>query len=446
MNRNEAGAAAVVMRRLAGFTGWPLLSLVTPLVAMPIIARFVGDGWSGVVTAMSIGTFGSNLAIWGWSYAGPALVAQASETERARLYTESVCSRLLMLVFVLPATMIVTLLLAPTSVRLPAVLVASAFTMGALSPQWFCIGVGRPKLLGLYDTLPRVIATIASVPIMLWTQSMIAYPLLLIATLLIALWLFPRRVITTPAPSSVTLRDAWRSIRSMASIASASIVGVAYSYAPVPIATALLLSIDSSRFASADQLYRYALFAVTALGNALQGWALEVEGPAGRRRHHAAIALHAVLGLLGAAGIAFVGPWATRVLFGAQVAAGPSLTAWYAVAFLFISASTPFLRNILVPNGRQKTVLLATMTAAVLGIIVMVLAGLDNRAAGIAAGLALSEALIMAVTTLPALRVLSARYGSRMTPSGSPIHIDANLKEEGRPPHPLRKPPPSSRI
>ncbi|WFF32827.1 polysaccharide biosynthesis protein [Propionibacterium freudenreichii] len=410
MNRDNAGAATEVVRRLAGFTGWPLLSLVTPLVATPIIARFVGDGWSGVVAAMSIGTFGMSLATWGWSYVGPAMVAQASEAERSRLYTESVYSRLLMLAFVLPATVVVTLLLAPASVRLPAALVACAFTMGALSPQWFCIGVGRPKLLGLYDTLPRVIGTIVSVPIMLWTRSMIAYPVLLIIAILVALWLFPRRVITTAPSSPVSLGDAWRSIRSMTSIASASLVGVAYAYAPVPIATALLLSIDSSRFASADQLYRYALFAVTALGNALQGWTLEVEGASGRRRHHAAIALHLLLGLLGAVGIALLGPWATQVLFGPQVAADFALTSWYALAFLFISASTPFLRNLLVPNGRQRTVLLATSVAALFGIIAMVFAGLHHSAAGIAAGLALSEAVIMAATVLPALRVLRARY------------------------------------
>lgn len=412
MDRSQLAGVATVARRLAGFTGWPLLSLVTPLVATPIIARFVGEGWSGIVTAMSIGTFGMSLATWGWSYVGPALVAQASDAERSRLYTESVYSRLLMLAFVLPATVIITLFLAPASVRLPAALVACAFTMGAMSPQWFCIGVGRPKLLGLYDTLPRVISTIVSVPIMLWTRSMIAYPVLLTIAILVALWLFPRRVITTQPSSTVSLADAWQSIRSMTSIASASLVGVAYAYAPVPIATALLLSIDSSRFASADQLYRYALFAVTALGNALQGWSLEMEGIAGRKRHHAAIILHFALGLVGAAGIAMLGPWATQILFGPAVAAGFPLTSWYAVAFLFISASTPFLRNLLVPNGRQKTVLVATSIAAVFGIIAMVAAGLHHSAAGIAAGLALSEAVIMAVTVLPAVRVLRTRYGT----------------------------------
>lgn len=411
MTRDSEGSITEVARRLLGFTGWPLLSLVAPLVATPIVARYAGDGWSGIVTAMSIGTFGNSVTAWGWSYIGPARVALTAEHERSRIYAESIRSRLLMSLMVLPIVAALTAILASDSVRIAAVLVACAFTLGGLSPQWYCIGVGKPRLLGIYDTLPRVIGTALSIPLMLATRSIIPYPLLLIAAVGVSLWLFPKHLFghqtdDTKVPR-VPWSHAWRSIRSMTSIAATNLIGVGYAYAPVPLATALLTNLDSSHFASGDQLYRYALFAVTALGNALQGWTLEVRGASGRRRQLIALLLHVVLGIIGALTLVALGPWATGVLFGQQLAAPWAVTAWYGLAFAFISMSTPLLRNLLIPAGKKRQVLVATGLSAVGGLALMTAAGVWHSAPGIAAGMALSEALLIILTIHSAVHVLN---------------------------------------
>lgn len=415
VSQDSARPVADLAKRLFGFTGWPLLSLITPLVATPIVARYAGDGWSGIVTAMSIGTFGSALTAWGWNYLGPAKAALTADTERPRLYAESIRSRLLMTLLCLPVIMVVTALLANASIRIPAVLIACAFTLGGMSPQWYCIGIGRPALLGIFDTLPRALATLLAVPLMLGTRSILPYPILLIAAVATSLYLFSRRIFPASSDSPAAIgqipwKDAWHSICSMASVAAANLIGVAYAYAPVPLATALLTSLDSSRFASGDQLYRYALFAVTALGNALQGWTLEVDGAAGQRRQKAAIWLHTCLGLLGAGALIVLGPWASSVLFGAELTTSQTAITWYAVAFAFISFSTPLLRNLLIPDGRQKRVLMATGVSAVVGLATMGVAGWLGNAPAIAAGMALSEALIIALTASAARRVFRHRY------------------------------------
>lgn len=406
---------ATVARRLAGFTGWPLLSLVTPLLATPIIARYAGESWSSIVTAMSIGTLGMSVTTWGWSYLGPARVAQAPANARPEIYAESIRSRLLMSIFVLPLVIAITFLLAAPNMRLPAVLVACAYTIGGMSPQWYCIGIGKPTLLGLYDTLPRVMGTLISVPLMWWSRSILPYPALLIAATAFSVWLFSRRIFKNEAggslpPERKSWREAWASIRSMTSVAGTNLIGVAYAYAPVPLATALLSSTVSSQFASGDQLYRYALFAVTALGNALQGWTLEIEGVAGLRRQKAAIGMHVALAVLGGIAIALLGPWASGILFGEPVATSSAIAIWYGVAFLFISMTTPLLRNLLIPNDGQRLALSATAISAVMGIIVMAIFAAAGNAAGISAGMALSEAIILMIILIPAIRIMGTRY------------------------------------
>lgn len=410
VDRDDVGDIKEVARRLAGFTGWPLLALITPLVVSPLIARIAGDGWSTVVTAMSIGSLGMAAITWGWSLTGPPRVAQASESARWELYRESIHTRLLLSVAVLPLAGVLTALLAVPHLRLSAALVAIAFSAVGLLPQWYCIGIGKPTLLGLFDTLPRVIATLVALPIMLWTRSILAYPVLLLAGIAFSVWLFPRHVFSKRPTPPRNLRATWREITSMAPAAGTSLIGVGYSYAPVPIATALLAAAASSRFASADQLFRYSLYAVTALGNALQGWSLEVEGEAGRRRQIWAAMLGLILGVVGGIALAVAGPWVTGIMFGQLVAADSSPSLWYGIAFFFLAVSSPLQRNLLLPNGRTKMVLVATAIAALVGISVMFLAGCNGIAAGIAAGMAGSECLILIITARPALRVLNSRY------------------------------------
>lgn len=410
VNRENAGAVHEVARRLAGFTGWPLLALITPLVVSPLMARIAGDGWSSVVTAMSVGSFGMAAVTWGWSLVGPPRVAQANEADRWSIYRESIHTRLLLSVIVLPLAGVLTALLSVPELRLSAALLAVAFSAVGLLPQWYCIGIGRPTLLGLFDTLPRVVTTLIALPIVLWTRDIIAYPLLLMAGIAFSVWLFPRRVFPQRPSPPRSLRSTWHDITSMASAAGTNLIGVAYSYAPVPIATALLAATASSHFASADQLFRYSLYAITSLGNALQGWSLEFEGVAGRRRHLWAMALNTTLGVVGGLALIFAGPWATSILFGPAVAAEPGTSLWYGVAFFFLSTSTPLLRNLLLPNGRARTVLAATAASAVVGLTAMVVAGWKASAAGIAAGMAGSECLILLVTAWPAMRLLDRRY------------------------------------
>lgn len=110
-----------------------------------------------------------------------------------------------------------------------------------------------------------------------------------------------------------------------------------------------------------------------------------------RRRHLAALVVHAALGVIGGVLIAVLGPWATGIVFGASVAAQPVPSGLYAVAFFCISLATPMIRNLLIPAGRFRIVLVATVSAALAGLTIMISGAQAGSAVVIAAGVAVSE-------------------------------------------------------
>jgi PST family polysaccharide transporter len=121
---------------------------------------------------------------------------------------------------------------------------------------------------------------------------------------------------------------------------------------------------------------------------------------------------------VGGALLAFLGPLATEVLFGAPVRATAATCMFYGVSFLFISASSPLMRNLLIPFGGQRLILVWTAISAVLGLGVMIAAGVNQWTDGIAFGMALSEALLFAAVFVPGMK----RLRNFPESAGEPVH------------------------
>ena len=395
-----------VLRRLTGFTVLPLLSLVTPFLLLPVVARVAGpSGWSSFVAGQAVGMVGATVVFWGWNVGGPILVAQASSAiERAEVYAASLRTRYLLLLGVVPAAAVVSALVAQPGHRVDASAMAVATSLLGLSPSWFGIGVGDPWLLFWYDTMPRVVAAVVGAGVVWATGFVWTYPVLLALSVAVSLVAFRRRVVagvdgTSPFPVSRSGGE----LRTHLGTAGINLAATAYASTPVPIVTVAFRPEVSSPFASADAAYRLGLFTVTAMGNAFQGWTLEGSGGERRSRHRTAFGAHLALGVVGGLLFAALGPWATGFVFGPDVAAPRDVCVWYGVAFLFLSVSTPPIRNLLVPAGRVRLVLGWTLGSAVVGLVLMIGAAVAGWSAGVAAGMAVSEAVLLAGLLGPAL-------------------------------------------
>ncbi|PJJ65725.1 lipopolysaccharide biosynthesis protein [Compostimonas suwonensis] len=404
--------------RFGGFATLPLLSAVAPLLLLPIIARVGGvDGWASIATAQAIGTFGAVAVSFGWAIAGPPLIAQeTSEEQRRASYRRSFSSRMIVFVVALPLLAVLSGVLAAPRYVLDSVLMTVAMAFFGFSFSWFAIGLGRPGLIASFEAVPKVVATLLSAVLLLIGVPIWAYPALLLLASVSGLLLFQRRHIGALLPwmrrADGTLRG---SLRIMVVPALVDLSGASYAATPLPIVSATSSFLMTSMFASADKLYRYGLFGISALANALQAWVLDPARPAQHRRQVAAIIAHLVLGTIGMLVLAVGGPWATSLLFGEDVAAAGYVCFWFGMAYLMLSVSTPFMRNLLLPHGRASVILKATVAGAIIGVPIMIWGALTIGGVGVAMGLALSEFVILLGVVPPSLKHLG---GSRAPDHG----------------------------
>ncbi|ALV45999.1 Membrane protein involved in the export of O-antigen and teichoic acid [Arthrobacter alpinus] len=404
-----------VLLRLSGFTFFPLLSLVTPLLLLPVISSFVGaSGISSVISGQAIGTFGATVLMWGWNIEGPVAIARAENArDRGAIYLTSLRTRLVLMVFVLPVACIITAWVAAPDFRFDAVSMAVASLLAGMSPAWFCIGMGQPKLLAFFDTIPRFLATVVSVPLLMVTHQLWNYTLVLAVATVAALVFFHRKLSLKGSWLPRNILQTFVDIREQGHTAGINVAANAYASTPTPIATATTPAVASGALATADTLYRFGIFTVVALGNAFQSWTIEPGVSQQRRRHLVAIWSHAVLGVVGAAFLTAFGPFASSLLFAGQIQATTELCFYYGVSFAFLSASTPFIRNILIPAGKKALVLRWTLVSAVLGVAFMLISGTNGNVVGVAMGMALSEVLLFLTLLIPALRFLNHESSSR---------------------------------
>lgn len=397
-----------LLKRFIGFSGLQLLSSLAPLVLLPVLARAAGaPGWASIAVGQSIGILVAAVAMYGWGVVGPVLVAAGDEGERWYQYRASLVSRIALLAITLPIGCTVALVTAAPGFRAVSVLMVCAQSFGALSPAWYAIGIGRPSLIMSYDTGPRLIAVLTSAGLLLLGAPLITYPILLLVSYVAGTALVTLRLSRTRGPEvtqrygpSAMLHDIKTTLVTQAAPAGAQIAGASYGGATVAVVGIFATTAATAEFASADKLYRFSLTAVVAVGNTFQGWVAELPFPQSRRRMGFSLATLGAIGLTGGLALFLLGHWATTLLFDDALAASARTSLWYGVAFLAICLSTSLGRHILVPLGKTKHLLNATILGAVIGLPAMAFLSKAFGASGGAAGYAVSEVVGTSILAL----------------------------------------------
>ena len=396
-----------MLKRLSGFSLFPLIGAVTPFLLLPIVARVGGpDGWTAIGIGQSVGIIGGITTQLGWWMLGPAWMSQLSgPAAKHALYVESLQQRGLVFLILAPIVVIASTAVTGSEWAFTASLTAVAGCAAGLAPSWYSIGDGKPLQMVLFEDIPKAVAMIAAAILVVVTRQIWIYPALLLMVSVTFPVLFGLKLSRSIFKTRRSLRQVLRGIRGQASVTSSGLVSTSYSATPVPIASILAPPPLVASFVSAEKLYRLGLFAVKALGNGLQSWVIE-GGEKRRRRQYFAIGAHALLGGVGGGFIAFLGPPTTEVLFGRDVAASSPECIAFGLAFLFLSLTTPLARNILVPGGRNRLALIAVTLGAMIGIPMMVILGTLQGIDGVGFGLAASQGLVFLVSVLPAIKSL----------------------------------------
>lgn len=399
----------LLLFRVGGFAFLPLFSAVAPLLLLPIISRIGGvDGWASVMTGQALGAFGAIVVSFGWNLAGPPRVAKLGVGAASRhVYAVSIRSRLLVFIIVTPPISSLSAMLSAPDYIADATMMTIAMTFFGLSPGWYAIGIGRPSFLAVYEAIPKLVATGLAAVLLIMGMSIWTYPMLLLVASAFGVLAFHQRQMGSwwPKPQTGAARSEWP-LKSMRLPALVDITGATYASSALPIVSSTSGILVTSTFASADKLYRYGMFGISALANALQAWVLDRSSHRPIRRHLAAIFAHLFLGGLGFTFLVIAGPLATELLFGATVAAAAPVCTGFGAAYFFLSASTPLIRNLLLPNGRASVILRATILSALVGVSAMFLGAIAWGGPGAAFGLALSELLILLAILPEAFRQL----------------------------------------
>lgn len=385
-----AGAVALA-RRIGAFAGLPLLSLLAPFVFLPVLARLAdADAWVAIALGQSVGGFAALVASLGYPTLAPPLVAVASADERRRILATSMHVRIPVWLVAALLGVIAASLLAPPNGRMEAAVMAAAMSLAALAPTWFWIGVGRVKPILWLEVVPRMAASIAATAILLLGGAVMWYPVLLVVAMAAAPVVVPWRYAGAQlrrvdrAEVRAVLRD------HPPGVIAESAAGI-YNALAVTIVAAVTPVAHAARYVSGDKAYRIGQYAVSALGNALQGWVVQAAPGRLGARLRVVIGLHSLLGLAGMLGFALWGPWLTRVAFTADVAID-AVTAWgFGVALLGISLGTACGRIGLISLGARKAFMVCVVVASATGSLSLVVGGVNWGAAGAAWGLGLTE-------------------------------------------------------
>lgn len=406
------------LRRVVAFAGLPFLSLITPFLFLPLLARIAGaESWLAIAIGQSAGAFAALFVSLGYNTVGPTLVARAPVDDRPAVLRESLPARLLLFVPCAAVAVVVAVLVAPSGHGVEAGLMAVALATSGLSATWFMVGLGRASLIVRYEILPRIAATLIAAGALVATGVVVWYPALLIVAAVVSTAVFVLSIVGGPRGLRGERGDARRMLRLNGSAMAIEVAGGAYNSLAVTFVGVMATVAQAASYVSGDKFYRMSQYAASALGNAAQGWVVEAGDELFAARARRALFAHAVLGLVGFAAFATLAPWLTSVIFGPQIAIDQLTAFGFGVATFGIALGTGLGRVVLVALGARREFLVCVLLGATAGVPAILLLAGQYGAAGGAWGLAIGELVSVVAQAV----FVALRWGrSRLRDSGRP--------------------------
>lgn len=396
-------------RRLLGFALLPAIAAVSPLLVLPAVSRTAGpDGWASAIAGESVGTFAAIAIAYGWTTIGPSLVAIAPDTAtRGRLYRDALVVRAVTGIVALPILAAICWWVSSPGFEWLAVLMGVQGALIALSFTWFAVGVGDPRAIMIYDAVPRLLVAVVAMLAIVQFGVVELYPALGITVTLVGTTLYTVRLLRHYPSDWPTARELPALFRVGAPVALNDAALGAYSSVPTPLVNIVTPGVPAAGFASADKLLKLGQFLPLTLANALQTWTAEVPGAARARRLRIALVAHGGFGVLGWLVLGLLGPWVSLVLFGAEAATTMPVCFALGLAFAMYSLRTSMTRHLIFPTGGAHAVMVATLTATVVGVPAMIgLASLIGPL-GAALGYAFTETVATGILIPRSIRALN---------------------------------------
>ena len=367
-------------RRFGLFGVSVLLNGTVSLVTIPVVVAMAGAApWASMATGQSIGNSIGVLVAFGWGLTGPATIAMASIDRRPGLFLDSLFSRGALLLPLLLVQALVTAAIVPHD-KVVAFVAGLAMTLAGVSANWFFAGEGRPGRFLLFDTIPRVLGTVAGLLLVVLTDELLFFALAQLAGSLLALGISCYVIFRGRA---LDFREAARVRNIVARLVEQRhgviATGLQAAATPAILGIVALTALPSlPLFVLADRLAKFVGMATSPLIQVFQGWVPAARGAELLRRITLSTRITVVIAILAGATYTALLPLFSVVLTHDQVAVDASS----ALAFGIVASSwvlSPYLTNVgLMAVGRVRVVAASTAVGVPLTLILLLISEISG--------------------------------------------------------------------
>lgn len=384
-------------RRIASFVLLQGLSAVVPLLVLPVINDRVGrEGWVSLSIGYGIGAAAATPAAFGWAVLGPHRVAAATKETAAAVYLESAITRSIAWLLSASVAVFAAATLAPGKHVMLAVLMAVAISSWGLTPSWFFIGRGLPSRVAAYETIPRLVSSVAAIPAVSLLNAPLAYPILVLVTSMVTFCVATMRL-TAPLQGNYVLPPGWRSrLRGHASLSFSALLGTGYTSLVVPIARMAHPGVPTlSDIAAATRIRNMAQMGTASVTSGLQGWASEGNEADLPRRRRKALLVTTLAGVGSALFLFLLLPPTAHLLFGDVASVSWPLSFLTALAAIPYAIGSSLSFHVLAPLAMTRTISASRIAATIIGVPAIVVGAKVGGAEGVLLSTCLAECIVV---------------------------------------------------
>jgi O-antigen/teichoic acid export membrane protein len=393
--KRRLGLAGATFNAFVGYGISMALLAVVSLVSIPSMVAASGPvAWGMIAAGQSIGGVAATVIGYGWGLSGPAAIAQANSTTRLTEYIESVATKLYLFIPVGAIAFLAAFLIGREFAVFAGVAALSQATIGLLA-NWYFVGIARPYLLLVLETVPRTLGTIVGIIFMdTGSSALVGVTWQLIGP--VAAFVVSTVWIVKPWRRSALRQVSPRRVRAVLVDqrhgVTSTVLSSFYSAAPVVI-VALVAPAAQPVYAVVDKVQRQVIVALGPFVTVLQGWVPRASGEALLRRVRIGLWYSLISAVVLGAAMAIAAPELVRWLGGRQI--HPTLLT---LALMAVLVGVAFFESILSKAclaALRKLRVVATSTAigSVVGLPLVavgaVLWGAPGAIAGILCGLGL---------------------------------------------------------
>lgn len=398
----------VPWKRLFGFAVSPALSALAPLLILPVISRELGvAAWSAIAIGQSVGLASAVIVAWGWNIIGPTAVASMNPTARNVYYVHSFRVRFVILAGVSVIGSLIVFLTVHHDFLFAALAMAFALALSGLSATWYFVGSGEPLKLLTYEAIPKFIAALVAIPLVIIFHRAEIYPVVLGVFVGLGVFAADRHVRKSRTRVAHNGRDLVQAFMRNGPIASSQLLATTYTSLSVTLVSVGAMGnvVLIASFAAGFRLLNLFQAGLAAIMTGFQGWVAESWNTDVRRHVNTAIAATLSVSFMVAVALGcFLGPTATW-LFGDDIVFDSRSSILLAVAFFSYSLTACSALFLLVPSGNTNIIAVATGCASVVAIIAIVWFSSMWGLAGGCAAILLSELVVLAVEAPVIIRV-----------------------------------------